>query len=90
LQQAAASDMPSPLVRASDLLLERCVAVARDDNLLEALREFGDRDLDSLPVLADPKGERRLVGLLFRADVMRRYRKELLDSGKISAALQIS
>jgi len=42
------------------------------------MRDFGSRDVESLPVEDHVDGNRRLVGLLLRADVMRRYRQELL------------
>ena len=54
------------------------LSVAPDENLLEALRDFGTRDVETLPVEAGKGDSRRLVGLLQRADVMRRYREEML------------
>jgi len=72
------SDVSPMLVNAEDIALRSSLAVAPTDNLLEALRDFGSRDVESLPVEDDVDGSRRLVGLLLRADVMRRYRQELL------------
>ena len=54
------------------------ISVSPDENLLEALRDFGTRDVDTLPVVAGTGSGRRLIGLLLRADVMRRYREEML------------
>jgi len=72
------SDVSPMLVNAEDIALRSSLAVAPTDNLLEALRDFGSRDVESLPVEDEVDGSRRLVGLLLRADVMRRYRQELL------------
>ena len=54
------------------------VYVSPDDNLLEALRDFGLRDIETLPVGKGKGSSRTLVGLLLRVDVMRRYREEVL------------
>ena len=48
--------------------------------LLEAIRDFGTRDIETLPVEVGSGKSRRLIGLLLRADVMRRYREEMLSS----------
>ena len=53
-------------------------SVSPDENLLEALRDFGTRDVEMLPVQKGDGPQRHLVGILFRSDVMRRYRMELL------------
>ena len=54
------------------------LAVSPNANLLEALRDFGQRDVETLPVEEVHNGKRKLVGLLLRSDVMRRYRIEML------------
>jgi CBS domain-containing protein len=54
------------------------VSVSPNENLLEALRDFGARDLETLPVETGKGSQRRLVGLLLRSDVMGRYREEML------------
>jgi CBS domain-containing protein len=55
------------------------VSVSPDENLLEAIRDFGSRDVETLPVEIGSGKSRRLIGLLLRADVMRRYREEMLS-----------
>ena len=72
------SDMPPQLLNAGDMALASPISVSSDENLLEALRDFGTRDVETLPVEAGPKNSRRLVGLLLRSDVMQRYRQEML------------
>ena len=52
--------------------------VEPSENLLEALRDFGTRDIETLPVESGQGPAERLVGLLMRSDVMRRYRQEML------------
>jgi hypothetical protein len=54
--------------------------VPPDANLLEALRDFGSRDIETLPVEIGSGSSRKLIGLLLRSDVMRRYRQEMLSS----------
>ena len=78
LHRVLDSDLPPDLINAHDVASRAPLAVSPDANLLEALRDFGSRDVDMLPVEAGRGGSRRLVGLLSRADVMRRYREELL------------
>ncbi len=76
------SDVVPDLVVAEDIALQQPVSVSPDENLLEALRDFGSRDVDTLLVEEKVDGKRQLVGLLRRADVMHRYRQELLARGE--------
>jgi CIC family chloride channel protein len=78
LQRALDTDIPSHLVKAEDIALMAPIALSTDANLLEALRDFGACDIESLPVESRHGNDRRVVGLLLRADVMRRYREEML------------
>ena len=59
-----------------------------DANLLEALRDFGTRDIDTLPVESRLGDGRKLVGLLLRSDVMRRYREEMLRVHRVTISRQ--
>ncbi len=79
LRRLLDSDVTPHLVRADDIALHPPIAVAPDENLLEALRDFGVGDVETLPVEERIGNSRRLVGLLVRSDVMRRYREELLQ-----------
>lgn len=74
------SDISPSLLNADDIALAPPLSVSPDENLLEALRDFGARDIESLPVVVETDGSERLVGLLLRADVMRRYREEMLKT----------
>ncbi|TWT86177.1 H(+)/Cl(-) exchange transporter ClcA [Pseudobythopirellula maris] len=78
LHRVLDSDMPPALVNAEDIALRAPLAVHPSENLLEAMRDFGARDVETLPVEVGQGENRRLVGLLLRADVIRRYRQELL------------
>lgn len=78
LHRVLDSDAPPTAVNASDIALTVASSVQTNANLLEALREFGSRDIETLPVLSADSGSRELVGLLQRSDVMRRYRIEML------------
>lgn len=72
------SDISPHLVFANDIALKTPLSVRPSENLLEALRDFGTRDIETLPVESGEGENRRLVGLLLRSDVMRRYREEML------------
>jgi len=78
LHRVLDSDVPPQLVNAQDIALATPLSVAPSDNLLEALRDFGTRDIETLPVESGRGPAKRLVGLLMRSDVMRRYRQEML------------
>jgi len=80
LDRVLTSDVAPHLVKADDLAMKSPISVSPDSNLLEALRDFGFGDVDSLPVEDRRGGKRVLVGLLSRIDVMHRYRKEVLRS----------
>jgi CIC family chloride channel protein len=79
LHRVLDSDLPPQLVQADDVALQVPLSVPPDANLLEALRDFGTRDIETLPVQVGSGSAQRLIGLLLRSDVMRRYRQELLE-----------
>ena len=61
----------------SDLISRHhCSLILEGDYL--AIRDFGSRDIETLPVITGSGNDRKLIGVLQRADVMRRYREELL------------
>jgi len=78
LHRVLDSDISPYLVNAEDIALAAPLAVSSSANLLEALRDFGTRDVETLPVESGKGKSRRLAGLLLRSDVMRRYREEML------------
>ena len=78
LQRALDADVSPYLVNAEDISTMLPFAVPTNANLLEALRDFGASDIETLPVESKVGGTRRVVGLLLRSDVMRRYREEML------------
>ncbi|MBI1247799.1 CBS domain-containing protein [bacterium] len=80
LHRVLDTDISPYLVNAHDIAMVAPIAVSPDENLLEALRDFGTRDVDTLPVEINTGGKRVLIGLLVRADVMARYREELLNN----------
>ena len=80
LHRVLDSDVPPHLIQAEDIALKAPLSVSPDENLLEAIRDFGSRDIETLPVEVGTGKSRRLIGLLLRADVMRRYREEMLSS----------
>ena len=78
LHRVLDTDVPVHMLTADDIALTTPMAVSPNDNLLEALRDFGRRDIETLPVEEVQGGEKRLVGLLLRNEVMQRYRQEIL------------
>jgi CIC family chloride channel protein len=78
LHRAVDSDIPPQLINADDIALMSPFAIATNANLLEAIRDFGAADIEALPVESGTGSSRRVVGMLLRSDVMRRYREEML------------
>ena len=78
LRRVLDSDVSPFLVNAEDIAFKTDISVSPSSNLLEALRDFGTLDVETLPVVQGRGENRRLVGLLLRSDVMRRYREEML------------
>ena len=78
LHRVLDSDISPNLVNAEDIAMRSPISVSPSENLIEALRDFGTRDVDTLPVEVGKGANRRLIGLLLRSDVMRRYRQEVL------------
>lgn len=74
LHRVLDSDVPPQLINADDIAMRAPFSLSTNANILEALRDFGASDIESLPVEQDG----RIVGLLLRSDVMRRYREEML------------
>lgn len=72
------TDVAPHLINAEDVALSTPLSLQPDQNLLEALRDFGVLDVDVLPVESGTESNKRLIGLLLRSDVMRRYRLEML------------
>ena len=78
LHRVLDSDISPNLVNAEDIAMRSPISVSPSENLIEALRDFGTRDVETLPVEVGKGTNRRLIGLLLRSDVMRRYRTEVL------------
>jgi CIC family chloride channel protein len=78
LQRALDANVPPHLINAEDISMMLPFSVPTDANLIEALRDFGASDIETLPVESRVGDTRRVVGLLLRSEVMRRYREEML------------
>ena len=78
LHRVLDADLAPHLVNAEDIVMKSPLSVSPELNLLEAMRDFGSRDMETLPVETGKGPSRRLVGLLLRADVLSRYRREML------------
>ena len=72
------SEIPAHWLVAFDIAQPAPISVSPAANLLEALRDFGSRDIETLPVEDGSGEDRKIVGWLVRTDVMRRYRLEML------------
>jgi CIC family chloride channel protein len=79
LHRVLDTEMPAELVNADDIAQRSLISVDPNENLLEALRDFGVSDVETLPVEEGTGDNRRLIGLLLRSDAMRRYREEMLQ-----------
>jgi len=80
LHRVLDSDIAPHLLFADDIALKSPLSVSPHENLLEAMRDLGARDVETLPVEVGEGNSRRLIGLLQRSDVMRRYREEILKT----------
>ena len=78
LHRVLDTDISPTLINAGDIAMMAPIALPTDANLLEALRDFGACDIETLPVEAGHGESRRVVGLLLRSDIMRCYREEML------------
>ena len=67
--------MPPQLINALDLVVPAPLTISPDDNLLDALGDLATLEVETLPVPIGGEKDRRLVGLLPRSRVMRRYRE---------------
>jgi CIC family chloride channel protein len=84
LRDALADDgahPPGGLVVAADLANPEPDPVTADDTLLTALRRFGRRDADALPVV-EGTNHPRLVGLVTRQDLWHAYERALTVEGE--------
>ncbi len=79
LHRVLDSDISPTLINAMDIALRAPLSVMPSENLIEAMRDFGARDVETLPVEVGKGESRRLVGLLLRSDVIKRYRQEMLS-----------
>jgi len=75
LVSVARDDKAASEARVSDFTHEEALLLTPGQDLLEAFREFGLRDISALPVVDSP-GSRKLVGVVMRRDLLARYRRE--------------
>jgi CIC family chloride channel protein len=66
------------IVLAGDVVHDAPAVVTPDDSLLTALRRLGGGDLAAVPVV-DNETDRRLLGLLTRADLFSAYERALTE-----------
>jgi CIC family chloride channel protein len=68
------------LIVAKELAKSKVLTVTTHENLSDALRKIGSRNIDYLPVVADDN-PRRLVGMVSRQDIISAYNRSLLERG---------
>jgi len=81
LHRVLDSDVDPHLVFAEDIAIQASLTVSPNENLLEALHDFGTHDIETLPVESGEGDARHMIELLLlllRADVMRCCREEML------------
>ena len=66
------------LIVAKELASSHVITVTVDDNLDEALKKIGYRNIDYLPVVAKDN-PRQIVGMVSRRDIISAYNRTLLD-----------
>ncbi len=67
------------LVIAQDLAHGRTIVINHDDNLEQAFKLFGLKDLKMIPVI-DKSNQSRVIGVLRREDVVDYYNKRLIET----------
>ncbi|RLB72571.1 MAG: chloride channel protein [Deltaproteobacteria bacterium] len=68
------------LIVAKELAKSKVLTVTAHENLSDALRKIGSRNIDYLPVVADDNS-RRMVGMVSRQDIISAYNRSLLERG---------
>jgi len=64
------------LVVAHDLVNRPAVALSPDDDLIQALEYFADREFDKIPIVEERDGRALLLGYVQYRDILRFYRRE--------------
>ncbi len=64
------------LVLADDLVNRRPISLTPENNLIEALQFFGDKDFDKIPIVVGQGREQRLLGTLLYGDILDFYQRE--------------
>jgi CIC family chloride channel protein len=65
-----------PLVVAHDLANRPAIALSPDDDLIQALEYFADREFDKIPIVEKRDGRAPLLGYVQYRDILRFYRRE--------------
>ncbi len=86
LSDVRRTPMPGRLeTRVEDVMSPDPVTVVPTDTLAEAMLKMTDRDLGRLPVVS-PEDPRRPVGIVTRSDVLRAYKRGLLERDEVREA----
>jgi len=70
------------LIVAKELAHTKVLTVTPEENLNDALRKIGSRNIDYLPVV-DRDDPRRLIGMVSRQDIISAYNRSLLERGLV-------
>jgi len=68
-------------LKVEDIATKNVVCAYPDENLDQALRKFGLKDVGRLPVV-DRNNNRKILGIITRTDIVRAYNKALLSAVK--------
>lgn len=66
------------LVVVKELAIKNVITVTTDENLDDALKKIGNRNIEQLPVVSK-ENPRKIVGILSRRDIISAYNKKLLE-----------
>ncbi len=70
------------LIVAKELAHSKVLTVTPEENLNDALRKIGSRNIDYLPVV-DQHDPRLLIGMISRQDIISAYNRSLLERGLV-------
>jgi len=75
------------LVVVKDISIPNVITITENENLDEALKKIGLRNIEQLPVV-DKNNSRKIVGILSRRDVFSAYNKALINRSLIKDSLK--
>lgn len=84
-EQLGKLDELADTLRAADLMTRQVATIPADHNLEEAFGMFEKTTVSCLPVM-DPADAKRVVGILYKADLFKIYQQRIIDTQTLSSS----